>query len=68
MPRQPAVVASALIFEHMKVKINDSVGEVVSIDYKRGEMEALFAGDLLITLSLENDPIELIADSDIVDV
>jgi hypothetical protein len=52
----------------MKVKINDSVGEVVSIDYKRGEMEALFAGDLLITLSLENDPIELIADSDIVDV
>ena len=47
----------------MKVKYKNSIGEVISIDYKKGEMEALFAGDLLITLSLENDPIELIEDS-----
>ena len=35
------------------------IGEVVSVDYKSGQVEALFAGDLKITLDLAKDDLEL---------
>lgn len=41
------------------LKGQSAVGEVVSVNYKSGEVEALFAGDILVSLDLAEDDLEL---------